>query len=124
MRLALCLAAVRLASATFAVSAVLFAGSASAQEKPKPNTLTPKEIADGWILLFDGETTFGWKIDGAAEVKDGTLILGKGKKTTAQFTSNFSDLCELAVAWQGKGTLTGGKLYAEFDLKIAPDATW
>src|SRR5438552_6915284 len=30
-------------------------------DKPKPNTLTPKEIADGWILLFDGETTFGWK---------------------------------------------------------------
>ena len=22
----------------------------------KPNTLTPKEIADGWLLLFDGET--------------------------------------------------------------------
>ena len=24
------------------------------------NTLTPKEIADGWVLLWDGETTFGW----------------------------------------------------------------
>jgi hypothetical protein len=23
-------------------------------------TLSPKEIADGWILLFDGKTTFGW----------------------------------------------------------------
>ena len=33
---------------------------AAAQDKAKPNTLTPKEIADGWILLFDGETTFGW----------------------------------------------------------------
>jgi hypothetical protein len=30
-------------------------------DKAKPNTLTPKEISDGWILLFDGETTFGWK---------------------------------------------------------------
>jgi len=26
----------------------------------KPNTLTPKEVSDGWILLFDGQTTFGW----------------------------------------------------------------
>ncbi|MBI1830659.1 MAG: DUF1080 domain-containing protein [Planctomycetes bacterium] len=29
--------------------------------KPKPNTLSAKEIADGWVLLFDGETTFGWE---------------------------------------------------------------
>ena len=32
-------------------------------DKAKPNTLTPREIADGWILLFDGETTFGWKVN-------------------------------------------------------------
>ena len=24
-------------------------------------TLSPKEISDGWLLLFDGETTFGWE---------------------------------------------------------------
>ena len=50
------------------------------KDKPKPNTLTPKEIADGWILLFDGETTFGWKIDGEAKVKDGALVLVGGAK--------------------------------------------
>src|SRR5580658_6632878 len=49
-------------------AAFLFASSAIANDKPKPNTLTPKEIADGWILLFDGETTYGWK---AIEFKDG-----------------------------------------------------
>jgi 3-keto-disaccharide hydrolase len=32
----------------------------NADDKPKSNTLTPKEAADGWLLLFDGETTFGW----------------------------------------------------------------
>jgi len=26
-----------------------------------PNTLTPEEIRDGWLLLFDGETLFGWE---------------------------------------------------------------
>ena len=40
-------------------------------DKAKPNTLTPKEIADGWILLFDGETTFGWT--GRASVTKPTL---------------------------------------------------
>ena len=27
----------------------------------RPNQLTSKEIAEGWILLFDGESTFGWQ---------------------------------------------------------------
>lgn len=57
-----------------------------AADEPKPNTLTPQEIADGWLLLFDGETTFGWKIEGEAKVENGALILGK--KTSA--TSNIS----------------------------------
>jgi hypothetical protein len=48
-------------------------------EKAKLDKLTPKEIADGWILLFDGETTFGWDISGQATVAEGWLIIG-GKK--------------------------------------------
>jgi hypothetical protein len=32
-------------------------------DKAKPNTLAPKEIADGWILVFDGETMLGWAVD-------------------------------------------------------------
>lgn len=39
--------------------------------KAKPNTLTPQEIAEGWILLFDGETSFGWK--GDAKAADGEM---------------------------------------------------
>ncbi len=61
----------------------------AADEQPKPNTLTPKEIAEGWILLFDGETTFGWKIEGEAKVVDGALVLGGEKPTTATFTTRF-----------------------------------
>src|SRR6185437_2819561 len=26
-----------------------------------PNTLSQKETADGWVLLFDGHTTAGWR---------------------------------------------------------------
>lgn len=34
---------------------------ASEEAEPIPNTLTKAEIADGWQLLWDGETTTGWK---------------------------------------------------------------
>lgn len=41
----------------------------------KPNLLTPQEIADGWIRLFDGETLFGFAPRGDAEwyVEDGVI---------------------------------------------------
>jgi len=35
-------------------------GEAPAEAGRAANTLTPEEIADGWRLLFDGETTAGW----------------------------------------------------------------
>ena len=37
---------------------LLAAGPALADAAP--NTLTPAEVSAGWILLFDGETPFGW----------------------------------------------------------------
>jgi hypothetical protein len=46
----------------------------SAQE-PKPNTLTPEEVASGWLRLFDGESLFGWAPRGEAQwaVADGVI---------------------------------------------------
>ncbi len=57
------------------------AGPSTAQEKIRTNALTPQEISDGWILLFDGETTFGWSAKGengggVPKVTDGALDLG------------------------------------------------
>src|SRR5919201_2112618 len=61
------------------------AGPLHAADQPaKPNSLTPQEIADGWLLLFDGETTFGWKIDGEGKVENGALVLGGTKPTRAE----------------------------------------
>jgi hypothetical protein len=69
---------------------LLFAAvPAVADEKAKPNTLTPKEIADGWVMLFDAETTFGWKADGDAKVKDGAIVSGGEKATTLSSTTEF-----------------------------------
>ncbi len=59
----------------------------AAETTTQPNALTPQEIAGGWILLFDGQTTFGWKIDGEAKVGDGLLILGGAKAARAETTT-------------------------------------
>src|SRR3954465_13579809 len=58
-------------------------------DEAKPNTLTAQEIADGWLLLFDGATTFGWEIDGLTEVRDGQLWIGGEKPTTLRTTTEF-----------------------------------
>lgn len=63
-----------------------------AVDEPKSNALTVQEIADGWLLLFDGETTFGWKIEGETRVEKGTLILGGTKASQATSTCEFNAL--------------------------------
>jgi hypothetical protein len=57
-----------------------------APAQAQPNTLTKEEIADGWILGFDGTSTTGWNIQGDAKVVDGVLVLGGVGPTRAQAT--------------------------------------
>ena len=59
----------------------------------QPNTLTEKEIADGWILLFDGETDFGWKAASKAnwKVADGAISVSEGEKGLLCTTSEFGN---------------------------------
>lgn len=63
-------------------------GSGNADDK-KLSVLSDKEIAEGWIALFDGESTFGWTVEGEAKVEGGKLILGGTKATTLTQTSTF-----------------------------------
>src|SRR5260221_13671874 len=72
------------------------ASTVSADEKPKPNTLTQKEIEEGWILLFDGETTFGWKTEGDVKVEEGELRLGGEKAASITSTAAFGS-CEIVL---------------------------
>jgi hypothetical protein len=57
------------------------------------NTLTPAEAANGWILLFDGETTFGWTEEGAAKWKaaDGMLIADSSEAGWLRSNAAFGD---------------------------------
>jgi len=68
--------------------------------------LTAREAAEGWLSLFDGRTTFGWK---GASVED-DVLRGPGT-TTAEFGNS-----ELKAEVVRGGTITaGGK-----EIKVAP----
>jgi hypothetical protein len=64
-----------------ALSLITMLGTVVAQASDAPNTLSAEEKADGWKLLFDGETTTGWRgyqkdtVPSGWEVADGALTL-------------------------------------------------
>ena len=90
------------------VAATLLCMTSFAQEKN--NTLSEREKAEKWKLLFDGETTKGWhsfnkpEAGSAWKVKDGELYLDTTKKE----------------GWQtaGGGDLTSNNTYTNFHLKL------
>jgi len=59
----------------------------------KANTLTPQEVSEGWILLWDGETHFGWESHGQTEWKmaDGVISAESGDNGWLGTTSQFAD---------------------------------
>ncbi|MBN1342000.1 MAG: DUF1080 domain-containing protein [Phycisphaerae bacterium] len=81
----------RVAAALLTAAAILPNPGRAAQ--PAPNTLTPSEIADGWILLFDGQTTFGWVARGDAKwhVNDAALSCAEGSRGWLATTTEFAD---------------------------------
>ncbi|HEV7223282.1 MAG TPA: DUF1080 domain-containing protein [Pirellulales bacterium] len=74
-----------------------------------PNTLSREEIAEGWILLFDGETDFGWKASGKAnwKVADGAISVSDGEKGLFCTTSEFGDYVLKADFRAEKSTNSG-----------------
>ncbi len=58
-----------------------------------PVMLSPYEATEGWIVLFDGESLFGWSKDGTAEwrVADGVLTSDSGGEGWLRTNSFFGD---------------------------------
>ena len=49
---------------------LVLAATACGQGKTLAPLLSAKEVADGWVMLFDEESAFGWT--------DGTVAAGSG----------------------------------------------
>ncbi len=71
---------------------VIWIAAAPAQAAD-PNTLTAEEIADGWILLFDGESLFGWRpaSDANWQITDGAITASQGEPGLLRTTSQFGN---------------------------------
>ena len=71
------------------------AAASAATDPPTtgPNTLTPDEQAAGWLLLFDGQTLFGWQPTSKADwkVADGVISVTSGEKGLLATTSQWAD---------------------------------
>jgi hypothetical protein len=80
--------------------------TAAAQE---PNTLTPKESAEGWKLLFDGKTLNGWESHWAQNWKaeNGALVCAANDPSWLSTSASFSDYT-LKLEFRGAATVNSG----------------
>jgi hypothetical protein len=121
----------------FALALLLISASGiaarAADDAQRLNTLTAEEVADGWILLFDGETDFGWQANNKAnwEVADGVISVSEGDQGLLATTSEFADYVLKVDFRADKNTNSGLFLRTPFrptdpasdcyELNIAPD---
>ncbi len=73
------------------------------------NQLTPEQIADGWISLFDGKTLFGWQQvnDADWQVVDGEIRASTGEVGYLMTTSEFADY-ELSIEFKSPPQTNSG----------------
>ena len=81
----------------------------TSSEKNPPALLSPAELADGWISLFDGQTLFGWKAESEADwaVKEGVVSVTQGKPGLLRTTASFADYVLKVDFRAAKGTNSG-----------------
>lgn len=91
------------------------------------NVLTPKEVKDGWVLLFDGQTTKGWHnfkekgVHPGWVVTDGVLTSTDASTSGDIVTDEKYDWFELTLDFKlGKGENSGIMFHVADD----GDAIW
>ncbi len=92
-----------------AIASLLIALAARPLAAAEHNALTGEEIADGWILLFDGESLFGWEPATKADwkVAEGAIVVTSGEKGLLNTTSRFADYVLKLDFRSAKGTNSG-----------------
>ncbi len=101
------------------LSFMLIASLSSCCQEVPPNTLTDKEKAEGWVLLFDGETMAGWRSYNKPDLKEAWGVVegciqangggddGSGYIVTDKEYENF----ELSWDWKLSKGGNSGMLY-------------
>jgi hypothetical protein len=120
----------RLSLAAAALLGLLALGGRAADEAA-PNTLTDKEKADGWKLLFDGKTTDGWhayrgkEVGDRWKVIDGALVVSpkNGKNGGDIVTNDDYDNFDLTFEWKVTEGANSGVMYRVSEEKDAPYET-
>ncbi len=119
-----------LGAATAAEPAKDKAADAIKEKAAKPWALTAEQAAEGWTMLFDGQTPFGWVESPAISVADGCLVIGpkaaEGQKAAVgQTTSEFGSF-ELHLSYKVDGPGPAQVTFNEsgYDLKAAADGQW
>jgi hypothetical protein len=70
-------------------------------DEPKAAPLSKQEIADGWIMLFDGETFFGWRAaDGSKWTALEGMLAPQGKTPSTLVTTTEFNEFELRLQYQ------------------------
>jgi hypothetical protein len=118
----------RLSLAAAALLGLALGGRAA---EPAPNTLTPKEKADGWKLLFDGKTTDGWHayrgkaVGDRWKVIDGALVVSSknGKNGGDIATNDDYANFDLTFEWKVTPGANSGVMYRVSEDKGAPYET-
>jgi hypothetical protein len=111
------------------LAAILLAAVIPALAQAAPNTLTAKEQAEGWHLLFDGSTSNGWRSTHGPEfpatgweVKDGMISVTEhggeeggnaGDIITTRKYSNFELLVDFRIT---PGANSGIKYFVNLDM--------
>lgn len=92
-----------------------------------PPGITMKKAFQGWIALYDGATTYGWKAEGNTKVDQGILTIG-GEKEASLTTTSFFGGFELMINFRVEGTVGGFMINsagrkAENNELLSPPAT-
>lgn len=91
------------------MSLALGLAQATAAAERRPNSLTEKETRSGWILLFDGDSFYGWKKGSSAnwKIEDGVISADEGEQGLLHTTTQFADF-ELQLEFRAPTTTNSG----------------
>ena len=96
----------------FSARTIVFAQA----DKPGPGKsgilncgLTPAEVDSGWLALFDGKSTFGWRAASKAnwKVDEGVVSVSEGNQGLLRTTSQFDDF-ELKLQFKIEANTNSG----------------